>query len=165
MFISGASLPLFIFDRLISRRRDMNNKKVWMHTPDAGGVKIPPPVRSRITERITRYAEAQYGGRYSRLDIRCRGVFCYIDAYLEPSEPSPELLNITGETREAFMDRLRNTPVHLCRLRYFGDEEAWGLAFYTYSNERYELCMYRSGGFFGPVEEAFDIGAMYLSAE
>jgi hypothetical protein len=104
----------------------MNTKKVWMHTPDAGGVKIPLPVRSRTTERITRYAEAQYGGRFLRLDIRYRGVFCYIDAYLEPPEPSPELLNITGETREAFIDRMRKTPVHLCRLRYFGDEEAWG---------------------------------------
>jgi hypothetical protein len=119
----------------------MNSKKVWMHAPDAGGVKIPPLVRSRTTERITQYAEAHYGGQFLRLDIRYRGVFCYIDAYVEPPEPSPGLLNATGETREEFMDRLRKTPIHLCRLRYFGDEEAWGLAFYTYSNERYELCM------------------------
>jgi hypothetical protein len=40
-----------------------------------------------------------------------------------------------------------------------------GLAFYAYSSERYELSVYRSGDFFGSVEEAFDIGAMYLSAE
>lgn len=143
----------------------MNTKKVWMRGLDAGSVKIPPPVRDRITERIMQYAEMQYGGRFSRLDIRYRGAFCYIDAYVEPSEPSLGLLNATGETREEFMDRLRKTPIHLCRLRYFGDEEAWELALYTYSNERYELCMYPSGGFLGPVEEAFDVGAMYLHTD
>ncbi len=56
--------------------------------------------------------------------------------------------------------------MHLWRLRYFGDEEAWGLAFYTYSNERYELCAFpSSGSFFGTVEETFDIGAVYLHGD
>ncbi|HEY3079142.1 MAG TPA: hypothetical protein VGM69_04485 [Chloroflexota bacterium] len=60
------------------------------------------------------------------------------------------------------MERLRNTPTHLCRLRYFGDEERWGFAFYTYSNERYELAVFPSGEFLGPPEDAFDVSAMYL---
>jgi hypothetical protein len=53
--------------------------------------------------------------------------------------------------------------VHLCRLRFFGGEERWGFAFYTYSGERYELSMFRSGEFLGPPEEAFRVAAeMYL---
>ena len=140
----------------------MSAKKTWVFRPDAGGVKIPPAVRTRIAKRITAYDEAHYAGKFTRLGIRFHGVFCYIDAYTEPEEPDKRLLETTGETREQFLERLRAIPTHLCRLRYFGDEESWGLAFYTYSNERYELCVFRSGSFFGTVEEGFDIGAVYL---
>ena len=49
------------------------------------------------------------------------------------------------------------------RLRYFGDEEGWGFAFYAYSNERYELSIFPTGEFFGPPEEAFATAAgVYL---
>jgi hypothetical protein len=34
-----------------------------------------------------------------------------------------------------------------------------GLAFYTYSNERYELSVFPSGEFLGPPEEAFGVSA------
>jgi len=62
------------------------------------------------------------------------------------------------------IERLRNTPTHPCRLRYFGDEEAWGFAFYTYSNDRYELSIFPSGDFYGSPEEAFHVSAeVYLS--
>ena len=57
---------------------------------------------------------------------------------------------------------VRNTPLHLCRLRYF-DHDRWSLAFYTYSHEKYEPCVYPNGGWFGTPEEAFDIGATYLT--
>ena len=97
------------------------------------------------------------------MDIRFRGPLCYIDAHKDPAPPDKELLAITGETREEYMARMRATPVHLCRLRFRGDEEAWGLAFYTYSHERYELCRFPSGSFHGTVEDAFDVGAMYLA--
>lgn len=137
-------------------------KKVWVHDPDSGGVKIPPDVRSRVTERIERYAEEHYAGAYTRLGIRFRGQFCYIDAYIEPDEPSPKLLEIRGETREEYLEFMRNLPTHLCRLRFFGKEDAWGLAFYTYSHERYELSVFPSGKFYGTPEEAFGVGAMYL---
>jgi hypothetical protein len=39
------------------------------------------------------------------------------------------------------IERLRNTPTHLCRLRYFGGDE-WGFAFYAYSSEKYELAVF-----------------------
>ena len=58
---------------------------------------------------------------------------------------------------------LFNTPTHLCRLRYFGDENKWGFAFYTYSNEKYELSVFPNGEFFGTPEEAFATSAnVYL---
>jgi hypothetical protein len=56
----------------------MNTKKVWMRGLNAGGVKIPPSVRDRTTERIMQYADVRYGGRFSRLDIRYRGAFCLL---------------------------------------------------------------------------------------
>jgi hypothetical protein len=57
------------------------------------------------------------------------------------------------------MERLRNTPIHLCRLRYRGDEEHWGFAFFAYSSEKYELSVFPSGQFFGPPEDAFEVSA------
>ena len=70
----------------------------------------------------------------------------------------------TGRSqREEFYERLRNTPTHLCRLRYFGREDGWGFAFYTYSNEKYELAMFDNGDFFGTPEDAFRLSAVYLS--
>ena len=132
---------------------------VWVHDPNAGGVKIPEVVKRRTEERIRHYAERHFAGKYTRLEIRFRGKFCYIDAYAEPvvlpGWPPPDW----SESREEHLERLRNTPTHLCRLRYFGDEERWGFAFYTYSNEKYELSIFPSGDFYGTPEEAFDTAA------
>jgi hypothetical protein len=36
------------------------------------------------------------------------------------------------------------------------------MAFYTYSNEKYETSMFPNGTFKGTPEEAFAVGAMYL---
>ena len=47
------------------------------------------------------------------------------------------------------------------RLRYFA-EDRWSLAFYTYSNERYEPCVFHNGTFFGTPEEGLDVAAIYL---
>jgi hypothetical protein len=98
------------------------------------------------------------------LHIRFRGALCYIDAYTEPEPPPPKLLRALGETRERYMERRRTLPLHLCRLRYFGNENAWSMAFYTYSNERYEPCTFRNGTFHGSPEEGFEVGAVYLRA-
>ncbi len=133
--------------------------KQWVFDPDSGGVPIKDAVKRRTEERIRRYAEQHFAGRYTRLEIRFRGQFCYVDAYAEPrvapNWPPPGF----PETREEMIERLRNTPTHLCRLRYFGDEERWGFAFYTYNNERYQLSVFPSGDFFGPPEEAFHVSA------
>ncbi len=139
-------------------------RRQWVFDPDSGGVRIPEAAKRHTEQRLRRYAEEHFSGRYTRLNIRFRGQFCYIDAYTEPEThsdnwPPPDW----PETREEYLERLRNTPTHLCRLRYFGDEERWGFAFYTYSNERYELSVYPSGEFLGTPEEAFEVAAgVYL---
>ena len=135
--------------------------KQWMFDPNTGGVKIPPTVQADVEKRIHAVAEQEFKGKYTRLEIRFKAQFCYIDAYTEPvvldNWPPPEF----PETREEFYERLRSTPTHLCRLRYFGGDK-WGFAFYTYSHEKYELSVYPTGDFFGKPEDAFRASAVYL---
>lgn len=79
--------------------------------------------------------------------------------------PVHEVLLYWPETSEQYLERLRNTPTHLCRLRYFGPGDRWSFGFYTYSNNRYELSLFPSGDFFGPAEEALRVAAgIYLSS-
>lgn len=134
----------------------------WVYDPHSGGVKIPERVKARTRQRILDYATYHYAGKFTRLDIRFRGQFCYIDAYTKPDVrpdfPPPGW----PESRETYLERLSNTPTHLCRLRYFGDEEAWSLAFFAYSSEKYEPSVFHSGSMHGTPEEAFDVGAVYL---
>ena len=134
----------------------------WVYDPHSGGVKIPTAVQWRTERRIRSHAEARYAGKFTRLDIRFRGPLCYIDAYTEPEKPSASLLRALGETQEQYMRRQRNVPLHLCRLRYFGNEDRWSMAFYTYSNERYEPCVFINGSFHGTPKEAFETAAIYL---
>ena len=134
--------------------------KQWVFDPDSGGVKITESVKKRTEKRIRDYAETHFAGRYTRLDIRFRGQFCYVDAYTEPEPPGPNWPPADWpESREAYLERLRNTPVHLFRLRYFGDEEKWGFAFYSYANEKYELSVFPTGEFFGTPEVALQTAA------
>jgi hypothetical protein len=112
----------------------------WVYNPHVGGTKIPPKVQERVRARLASHAAKHYTGRYDRLDVRFRGALCYVDAYVHGTRG----------------------PVHLVRLRYFGSEDRWTLAFYTYSHERYEPCAFVDGSFHGTPEDALDIGAMYL---
>lgn len=112
----------------------------WHYNPHAGGTKIPANAQQRIRARVLAHAARCHGGTYDRIDVRFRGPLCYIDAY-----------------RDASPD-----PLHLVRLRYFGNQDRWSLAFYTYSHERYEPCVFPDGSFTGTPEDAFDVGAVYL---
>jgi hypothetical protein len=139
-------------------------KKQWVRDPDSGGVKIPDAVRRRTENRLRRCAEERFAGRYTRLEIRFRGQFCYVDAYTEPEPQSPDWPPADWpESREEYLERLRSTPTHLCRLRYFGNEERWGFGFYSYASEHYELAMFPTGEFYGLPEDALEVsGEMYL---
>ena len=146
-----------------SKKRKKMPRKVWTYDPHSGGKMIPDTVKERIRQRILLHAEKHYKGRYNRIDVRFRGQLCYIDAYTEPYVPGDYDPDVYGESREEHLTRLRNTPTHLCRLRYFGDENSWSMAFYTYSHEKYEPCVFDNGSWLGTPEEAFDTSAVYLT--
>jgi len=93
----------------------------WVLDPHSGGTRIPLSLKESIKRRILAHAERHYAGKYSQLDVRFKGALCYIDAYTEPNtRGSP--WKVTGETHEQFIERLRSTPTHLCRLRYRGQD-------------------------------------------
>jgi len=137
-------------------------RKIWIHDPHFGGKKIPETVAYIIRKRILDHAAKHYAGKYNRIDVRFHGHFCYIDAYIEPYIPEDYDPEIAGVSREEYIERLRTIPTHLCRLRYFGDENQLSIAFYTYSNEKYEPCLFSDGSWYGTPEEAFDISSIYL---
>ena len=134
---------------------------MWVYDPHHGGKTIPPAVKARTKERIVKYAEKHYAGKFTRIDVRFRGALCYIDAYTEPFVPE-ESSPYWHETREQRIERLRNLPTHLCRIRFFGDENKWSFAFYTYSHEAYEPSFFNTGEDHGTPEEAFETSAVYL---
>jgi hypothetical protein len=95
------------------------------------------------------------------LDVRFRGAFCYLDAFCEARRPTRAELRAYGLNLAEYLDRVRSTPIHLCRMRYLGRDQ-WNVAFFTYSHEKYEPCVFPSGSFFGTPEEALDLGTLYL---
>lgn len=138
-------------------------KKNWVHDSQSGGRSIPDAAKPRIRQRILAYAKKHYAGKYNRIEVRFRGKFCYIDAYKEPfvsPDYNPELFG--GKSREERIAYLRDVPTHLCRLRFFGDEDRWSMAFYTYSHMKYEPSFFNNGSWYGTPEEAFDTSAVYL---
>jgi len=139
-------------------------KKMWAYTPHSGGTTIPEAVKVRIRQRILDHAEAHYAGKFNRIEVLFRRQFCYIDAYTEPYVPEQGYnQELCGESRDERVERLRNLPTHLCRLRYFGDENGWTMAFYTYSHEKYEPSFFNNGTWQGTPEEAFDTSSVYLN--
>ena len=139
-------------------------KKTWVYDPQSGGRKIPHTTKPRIHQRVIAHAQKHYAGKFTRIEVRFSGKFCYIDAYKEPFVPpdyNPELFG--GKSREERIAQLRDIPTHLCRLRFFGDENKWSMAFYTYSHMKYEPSFFNNGTWHGTPEEAFDTSAVYLA--
>jgi len=124
--------------------------------------KISNSVQQHTARRILAYAEEHYAGKYTRIDVRFRGRYCYIDAYREPDIGFDYMPAGLTMSFEEYQEALRNTPTHLCRLGYIGNEFVWEFAFYTYSNEKYQKCFLSNGSFFGTPEEAFETAAVYL---
>jgi hypothetical protein len=134
---------------------------MWVYNPHTGGKAIPPGIKARTERRILEYAAKHYAGKCIRIDVRFRGALCYIDAYSEPdvprgSAPPP------GETRDQWIEQLRNTPMHLCRIRFLGNEDRWGFAWYTYAHEKYVPSLLITGEVQGTPEEAFETSAHFL---
>ena len=137
--------------------------RTWVYSPHSGGCKVPQHKQQVVRERILKYAKAKYAGKYNCIEVRFRGKYCYVDAYIEPYVPRYARSPCPGESRAEYIERLRNSPIHLCRLLYRGDDDAWSVAFYTYSHEKYEPSVFPDGQWTGTPEDAFDVGAMYLT--
>jgi len=107
--------------------------------PRRGGAAITPAVQLETKRRILDHAAKTMPDKASQVRVWFRGSCCYIDAE-EPGAP---------------------VTTHLCRLRYqcMG---RWIMAFYKYSDEKYESSVFMSGAATGTPEEAFDIGSLYL---
>lgn len=108
----------------------------WVHDPQSGGVPIPQRVQQETQKRLMEHT--QKTRPELKLVIRFKNHFCYIDAY-QPGE---------------------SVVTHLCRLRYFIN--GWSLAFYTYSHEKYEPCIFPSGEWKGTPEEGFNASVVFL---
>lgn len=134
--------------------------RTWVYAPHTGRKSIPPGIKVRTEQRILAYAAKHYPGKFRRVDVRFRGALCYIDVYTEPDAPRGRF-SPSGETREQWIERLRNTPTHLCWIRYFGDENRWSFAWYTYAHEKYEPSFLITGEDHGTPEEAFETSAHF----
>jgi hypothetical protein len=109
---------------------------------EANVKKIPLTIQEATQERILAHLRNQKLPMHYKFNIHFKAQFCYIDAYEDED----------GET----------IPTHLCRLTYLGDIEQWSLAFYTYSGEKYQICIFPSGKWQGTPEEALEVGLIYL---
>jgi hypothetical protein len=115
----------------------------WVYDPQSGGERIAPLLQDQVSKRLMQHAAKIVPGKEGWLWLRFHGKSCYLDA----QKPGVPVLT------------------HLCRLRYLGKPDRWSLAFYTYSNERYEPCLFDSGRWEGTPEKALEIGVMYIAGE
>jgi hypothetical protein len=92
----------------------------WVLDPHQGGPKVPPAIRERTREQGMRPAAKLLPGKEPWLRIRFQGPFGDLEA------------QVPGERA------LRP----LCRLRDVQGRDEGSLAFYTYSHERYEPCVF-----------------------
>lgn len=108
--------------------------KAWVYDPQSGGNKIPEKYHWVIRQQAEIFAKTRQWFSEYELKVRFKNQFCYLDALKK------------GEGR-AF-------PIG--RLRYFRDN-VWSLAFYTYSNETYQPCVFLNGKWEGTLEEGIAV--------
>ena len=115
---------------------------IWVFDPHSGGVKIEKYKKSGIERRASEYAEKYLKNKCNRIELRFRGALCYVAA---------------SKTE----DDGREYNIPLCRLRHF-DENKWSIALFTWSNEKYEPCIFPNGAWFGNLEECLELGSVFL---
>lgn len=118
---------------------------------------ISDAIARRTEERVRQFAHERFPGRFRDLGVWFRGQFCYVDLYCDPGFV-PEGWSPEGsdETREQFRDRLAATPIHLVRLRYFGNPDRWSYALYDDTTGDYEPAVFPSGDAAGVPEDALE---------
>lgn len=110
----------------------------WYFDPQSGGNKIPQKLYESLCALVHAYEKTRPWYPKFSLKLRFRSQFCYVDCIENGGEPHP-----------------------IGRLRHF-DQDRWSLAFYTYSNERYEPCFLNNGQWIGSIEQAIEPCEMYL---
>ena len=113
-----------------------------MFDPHSGGVKLSQSSKIEVENRIQRYADQNLKNKSDRIEVRFRGALCYVNAWQAESD---------GE----------EFRFPLCRLRHF-DMERWSVSLFTWSNEKYEPCIFPSGEWFGTIEDCLELGTTFL---
>jgi hypothetical protein len=111
----------------------------WYFNPHTGGKKIPPAMHCKLVAQANACAAKREWYPKYQLKLRFRNQFCYLDAFEEGKESFP-----------------------IGRLRYFS-EDRWSLAFYTYSNESYQPCLFLNDEWFGTIKQAIDVCEGYMA--
>ena len=112
------------------------SKKVWGFDPAVSSTKVPTELHETINNKLIEHINKI--APHIKLSIRFRSKFCYIDS----------------------VEDGQNMP--LCRLSYHGNIEAWSLSFYTYSNDKYQECIFTSGNLHGSLEDALESCSIYF---
>jgi hypothetical protein len=100
----------------------------------------PASTKTSLGQRLTAHARAHWP-QLSRVDVRFRANFAYVDGRLDDGE-----------------------VLRLCRLRYGGSASRWGFAIYRASHDDYEDNFLPSGQMAGSPEEALDCAcALYIT--
>ena len=133
-----------------------------MYTPNRGGRSIPKNEQQKISTRIRYYANKHYSRLCDHLGIKYRGPFCYIDVFNKPVIPKGFSSREYGCSKKNYIERLKKVPMHLCRLRYFGDIKRMSLAIYFYGDEKYLLRPLENGEYQGTPEKALEIAGEYI---
>jgi hypothetical protein len=110
----------------------------WYFNPHSGGNKISPSLQKKVQHVVEAYSVTRPWYPKHQIKLRFKGQFCYLDSSENGGEVFP-----------------------LGRLRHFS-EDSWSLAFYTYSNERYEPCVLAHGDWRGTIEQAISVCETYL---
>lgn len=108
----------------------------WYYDPHSGGGKIPPHMQETIRLRVKAYEVQRPWYPQTKLTVRFRGQFCYVDSIESDGTQMP-----------------------LGRLRYFSEND-WSFAYFTYSTDQYRSCLISSASgdkHTGTIEEALAV--------
>jgi hypothetical protein len=111
----------------------------WVYDPQSGGNKIPDRRREQFIQQAAVFVKTRPWYQEYEVKLRFKGQFCYLDGLKK------------GETR----------VFPIGRLRYFRDN-VWSLAFFTYSNDTYQPCVFKDGSWEGTLEAGIEACEMHL---
>lgn len=104
---------------------------------------VPEGVREDLERRLRRHLTKHWKGAWA-LDVKYKGRYAYLSA--RPARGGDKI-----------------DEVQFCRPEWKGSPEAWGFAFFKYSDARYERSVLKDGSWEGPREAALDcVGMVYL---